>query len=327
MTARILFGAALLAATMTGGIANAEEVRIAVGCPAAPACSDWVWAEDLANELRGSGLEARVFVGGSLGKDPELVDQMEQGLLQFGVTSNVMVAEIDRRIHGFNAPYMFDDMPHMFRALEETDILGKIDANMQAQGIRIAGLLGLGGTNGIFNARHPVTSPADLSALRIRAIDANQSKLIERWGASSVVIDMPEFMSGLQQGVVDGYVNPPVVPLIFQHTDYLKFYTASGAGTPYRTALMSNEWYNGLSDEDRAKVDAGIAAANGKNREWTAAAAASELDQLRAKGITVTILTPEARADFVTRSRAAWPALMPEAAIPDFVAAAEATRK
>lgn len=328
MSSRFMLGAAFLAASLAGGAsANAEEIRIAVGCPAVPVCADWVWAEDLAAKLKEDGLEATVYAGGALGKDPELVDQLAQGLLQFGVTNFVMINEIDPRVQGFMAPYMFDDMAHMFRALDETDLLEFIDANMRKQGIRIAGLTGLGGTVGIFNSKKPVSTLADLEGMRIRAIDATQTKLIEEWGASAVVIDMPEFMTGLQQGMVDGYVNPPVVALIFQHTDYLKHYTDAGSGTPFRSALMSNDWYESLPDEDRARVDAAIAVANEKNRAWTHAAAQKELEQLRERGVEVATLTPEARAEFVERSRAAWPSLMPADAIDDFVAAAEKTRQ
>lgn len=325
---RFMLGAAVFASSLMGeAAAQAEEIRIGVGCPAVPVCADWVWAEDLAAKLKEDGFEATVHPGGALGKDPELVDQLSQGLLQFGVTNFVMINEIDPRVQGFMAPYMFDDMEHMFRALDETDILDGIDASMQKQGIRIAGLTGLSGTVGIFNAKKPVEKLADLEGMRIRAIDATQTKLIEAWGASSVVIDMPEFMTGLQQGMVDGYVNPPVVPLIFQHTDYLKHYTDSGSGTPFRAALMSNDWYEGLSEENRAKVDAAVSLANKKNRDWTAKAAAQELDKLREKGVTVTSLTPEARAEFVERSKAAWPSLMPADAIDAFTAAAEKTRR
>src|SRR5690606_37343175 len=267
MSSRFMLGAAFLAVSFAGGAsAKAEEIRIAVGCPAVPVCADWVWADDLAAKLKESGFEATVYAGGALGKDPELVDQLAQGLLQFGLTNFVMINEIDPRIQGFMAPYMFDSMDLMFRTVDETDILASIDGSMQKQGIRIAGLTGLGGTVGIFNSKKPVETLADLEGMRIRAIDATQTKLIEEWGASSVVIDMPEFMTGLQQGMVDGYVNPPVVALIFQHTDFLKFYTDAGSGTPFRSALMSNDWYEGLSDEDRAKIDTAVAFANEKNR-------------------------------------------------------------
>lgn len=327
-TLKLMLGAAFLATSAMGATTGqAEEIRIGVGCPAVPVCGDWVWAEDLAVKLKEDGFEATVYPGGALGKDPELVDQLAQGLLQFGLTNFVMINEIEPRIQGFMAPYMFDSMDHMFRTVDETDILASIDGSMQKQGIRIAGLIGLGGTVGIFNSKKPIETPADLDGMRIRAIDATQTKLIEEWGASSVVIDMPEFMTGMQQGMVDGYVNPPVVALIFQHTDYLKYYTDSGSGTPFRSALMSNDWYEGLSDEDRAKIDAAIKHTNDKNRAWTEVAAAKELEQLREKGVEITSLTPEAREEFIARSKAAWPSLMPADAIEAFVAAAEKTRR
>src|SRR5690606_27983103 len=138
-----MVGAAFLASSLMGAsTAQAEEIRIGVGCPAVPVCGDWVWAEDLATKLKEDGCEATVYPGGALGKDPELVDQLAQGLLQFGLTNFVMINEIDPRIQGFMAPYMFDSMDHMFRTVDETDILPSIDEAMQKQGIRIAGLIG-----------------------------------------------------------------------------------------------------------------------------------------------------------------------------------------
>lgn len=321
--------AALLtsAAALCAQSASAEEIRIAVGCPAVPICADWVWAEDVAKQLNEAGLEAKVYVGGALGKDPELVDQLSQGLLQMAVTNFVMINEVDPRVQGFIAPYMFDDMAHMFRALDETDLLAPIAAKMEEQGIRIAGLTGLGGTVGFFNTKKPIEKPADLEGLRMRAIDASQMELLKNWGAAGVVVDMPEFTTSVQQGMVDGYVNPPVVAFIFKHTDFLKHYTDAGAGTPFRSALMSKDWYDGLSDEDRAKVDTAVREANLRNREWTYKAAEQELSQLEKLGVTVTKLTPEGRADFVERAKKTWPLLMPAESVDAFVAAAEKTRQ
>lgn len=307
--------------------ASAEEIRLAVGCPAVPQCADWVWAEDVAKQLNDAGLEAKVYVGGALGKDPELVDQLSQGLLQFALTNFVMINQVDPRVQGFIAPYMFDDMAHMFRALDETDLLAPIAAKMEEQGVKIAALTGLGGTTGFFNTKKPIATPADFEGLRMRAIDSSQMELLKNWGASGVVVDMPEFATSVQQGMVDGYVNPPVVAMIFKHTEFLKHYTPAGAGTPFRSALMSKDWYDGLSAEDRAKVDAAVKAANMRNREWTYAAAKQELELLEKTGVIVTTLTPEARADFMERSKKTWPLLMPADSVDAFVAAAEKTRK
>ncbi|MEP2718101.1 MAG: transporter, partial [Pseudophaeobacter sp.] len=142
----VLFAAATTLLTATPLLA--DEVKIAVGCPPVAACSDYVYAEDLAAGLREQGMEASVFAGGALGKDPEVVDQLSQGLVQFGMTNFVMIKEVDPRILGFIAPYMFDDMEHFFRATQDTqsDLLDEIKASMESQGVRVAGLPGLGGT-------------------------------------------------------------------------------------------------------------------------------------------------------------------------------------
>lgn len=320
---------ATLAAALVAAPLWAEEVKIAVGCPPVPACSDWVYAEDLAGGLREAGMEATVFTGGALGKDPEIVDQLSQGLLQFGLTNFVMINEVDETILGFLAPYMFDDMDHFFRATQDTEseLMDGIRTSMEAQGIRIAGLPGLGGTMGVFNAKTPVTSVADMEGLRLRAIDATQIELFKQWDVQGVVVDMPEFSGAVQQGIVDGYFNPPVVALIFRHTEFLKHYTDLGAGTPFRSALMSADWYADLDADAQAAVDAAVAAANENNRAWTAEAAANEIEGLQKAGVTVSELDDGALEDFRTRSQAAWDVLMPADQIDAFRALAEATRQ
>lgn len=319
----------LAAALLTAMPAWADEIKIAVGCPPVPACADWVYAEDLAASLRAGGLEAAVFTGGSLGKDPEIVDQLSQGLLQFGLTNFVMISEVDKNVLGFLAPYMFDDMEHFFRATQDTesDLMNGIRASMEGQGIRIAALTGLGGTMGIFNAKRPITSVADLKGLRLRAIDSSQIELFKQWGVQGVVVDMPEFAGAVQQGIVDGYVNPPVVALIFRHTEFLTHYTDIGAGTPFRSALMSADWYAGLDDATRAIVDAAVAKANADNRAWTAVAAKNEIEGLKKSGVMVSVLDAAALEDFKTRSQAAWDVLMPAGSVAAFRELAAATRQ
>lgn len=314
---------------LTTAPAFAQEIKIAVGCPPVAACSDYVYAEDLAASLKEQGLEANVFTGGALGKDPEVVDQLSQGLLQFGLTNFVMINEVDKNILGFLAPYMFDDMEHFFRATQDTEseLLNGVKASMEAQGIKIAGLPGLGGTMGVFNASTPVTKVEDMADLRLRAIDSTQIELFKEWGVQGVVVDMPEFAGAVQQGIVDGYFNPPVVALIFRHTEFLKHYTNIGAGTPFRSALMSADWYADLDDETRTKVDAAIETANAKNRVWTMKAAAGELEGLKKAGVTVSELEPAAYEDLKARSAAAYEALMPAGSVDDFRALAESTRQ
>lgn len=305
----------------------AAGLRIAVGCPAVDSCGDWHWANDFSTRLRERGVASEVVLGGALGPDQSVVDQMSQGLVEVGLTNFVMVRRIDPLILGFLTPYMFDDLDHMFRAIAQSDVQSRIDASLAPSRLKLAAILGVGGPVGIFNAKRAIEKPADLAGLRFRAIDRSQLALYEAWGTQGVVVDMAEVSTSLQSGVIDGYINPPVVALIFQHTDFLKFYTDAGAGIGVRTALMSRDWYAGLDAKTRAAVDEAIAHATENNRAWTRRVAAAELKTLETKGVKVTTLSPEMRKQFGDLSRKAWSALIPPQQLDYFVAIAGKSRK
>lgn len=323
MSRQLILAAGLAALALP---AAAAELRIAVGCPPVAACADYVFAEDVRTRLAELGVAAEVVPGGALGRDPDVVDQLGQGLLEMALTNFVMVRQYEPMVLGFMTPYMFDDQAHMFRGIDEGSVVARINGRLAAEGLRLATLTGLGGPIGIFNARGPVTSLADMASLRLRAIDRSQVALFEAWGAQGVVIDMAEFATAVQSGVVDGYFNPPIVPLMFQHTDMLRHYTEIGAGHGVRSVLLSLVWYEGLAAEARGKVDDALAYATGRNRDWSLAAEAGEIPALEARGVTVTRLAPEVLAEFRDRARTAWDELMPPEYIATFEALAAATR-
>lgn len=325
--------AAAVAGVLAAGLgmaptsASAAEIRIAVGCPPVKACGDWVYADDLAKQLNAKGLPAKVFHSGALGKDPEIIDQLSQGLLQFGLTNFVMVKQVDPVIVGFIAPYMFDSNAHMFRAMDETDIVKGVDANLQKQGLKLAAFIGVGGPVGIFNTKHPVKTVADTRDLRLRGIDRSQIELFRAWGAKGVVVDMTEVTTSLQKGLIDGYINPPIVPIIFKQLSLMKHYTNAEIAFGFRSALMSNDWYKKLSAGDRKKVDEAVDYATKRNRVWTEMAAKQEVALMQKNGVQIVNLTPEARAAFIEASKKSWPAMIPEGKIQMFVDAAAKTRK
>ncbi|MCC6008178.1 MAG: TRAP transporter substrate-binding protein [Rhodobacteraceae bacterium] len=324
MTRSIILAAGLAAFALP---ANAADLRIAVGCPPVDACADWVFAEDVRTRLAELGMAAEVVAGAALGRDPDVVDQMSQGLLEMALTNFVMVRQFEPMVLGFMTPYMFDDQAHMFRAIDEGSVVGRINESLEPEGLRLATLTGLGGPVGLFTSRGPVETIADLAPMRLRAIDRSQVALFEAWGTQGVVIDMAEFATSVQSGVVDGYFNPPIVPLMFQHTDMLKYYTEIAAGHGVRSALMSLDWYEGLSDAARGMVDDALAHATERNRAWTLAAEAGEVGALEARGVTVTRLPDDVLAEFRDRARGAWDELMPPEYIADFEALADATRE
>jgi TRAP-type C4-dicarboxylate transport system substrate-binding protein len=163
--------------------------------------------------------------------------------------------------------------------------------------------------------------------LRMRALDENQLKLFQAWGSNGVVITMPEVATAFQTGTAHGYVNPPFVPFMFGHSDILKHYTDARISPALRVAMVSEDWYQGLSAADRRIVDEGIAKAIAANRGWVGPSDSAAIAQLEKAGITITRLSPESRARFRDLSRPAWTALLRQQEIQPFIEAAEKARQ
>ena len=103
--------------------------------------------------------------------------------------------------------------------------------------------------------------------------------------------------------------------------------TVAKVNPPLRVAMVSEEWYKRLSAADRKVFDEGVAKAAAANRAWVGPSDSAAIAQLEKAGITVTRLTPEARARFRDLSRPVWTALLTSQEIQPFIDAAEKTRQ
>lgn len=307
MKKRTFLKATVAAATIAfAASAATAEVKIALDSPPdMEGSGTYVWANTFGAYLNEHGMEAEEYQRGALGGDDELFDQVSQGLLEVSMSPLNIVASIDKLIYGLRLPYFFDGMEEVDRALYDGGMLEKINAATTPEGVRVLSVVTVGPATGIFNSKKPVKSVADMSGLRMRALDESQIDLYEAWGASGTIVSWAEVPNALQTGVADGYMNPSFVPLLFGHTDFLKFFTDAKVSPSLRISIASEDWYQGLSDEERATVDAAVTAADEANRAWLASQDAV-IGKLEEAGVAVETLTPEAWEEFRAASGPAY---------------------
>ncbi|MCV0396729.1 MAG: TRAP transporter substrate-binding protein [Rhizobiaceae bacterium] len=298
------------AATLAAGIAMAlpasAQIKVALDSPPdLEGSGSYVWAHAFVEHLNANGFEAEEYQRGALGGDDELFDQVSQGLLEVSMSPLGITGSLDNMIYGLRLPYFFDGMEEVDRALYEGGMLEKINEGTTPQGVRVLAVNTVGQGSGIFNSKKPIEKVEDMAELRMRALDESQIELFKAWGATGTIVSWAEVPNALQSGVADGYLNPPVVPLLFGHTDFLKYFTDAEITPSLRITIVSEDWYQGLSEDDRKIVDDAADAANKANREWLAGQA-SVYDKLKEAGMEITELTEEARAAFLEASQPAY---------------------
>lgn len=320
--------AALVTAVMFAAAMGARaEVKIALDSPPDPQRSGtFVFASALAEHLKASGTAVRLLPVNTIGGEAERLDQTSQGLLEVNMADLARAAQLEKQMFGFFAPYLFDSVEHFDRTLANSDLLRRMNETMSKKGVRVVALVLVGGGTGIFNTKKPITTPADLKDLRIRALDENQMKLFRAWGTNGVVITMPEVANALQTGIADGYINPPFVPFLFGHASILKHYTDASVTLPLRVAMVSDDWYKKLAERDRKTIDDGVAKAVAANRAWVKDSDKAALEQLQKAGVKITSLTPEGRARFKELSLSSYTAILTQDQIQPFIDAAAKNR-
>lgn len=304
-TAHWKLAAAFAAALVMAGPA-AAQIKVALDSPAdLEGSGSYVWAHAFTEHLNANGMAAEEFQRGALGGDDELFDQVSQGLLEVSMSPLGITGSLDSMIYGLRLPYFFESMEEVDKALYAGGMLEKINEGTTSKGVRVLAVNTVGQGSGIFNTKKKVETVADMSGLRMRALDESQIDLFKAWGAAGTIVSWAEVPNALQTGVAEGYLNPPIVPLLFGHTDFIKFFTDAEITPSLRVTIVSEDWYQGLSDEDRAKVDAAADAANKANREWLAGQA-SVYERLEAAGVTISRLSDDARAAFREASAPAY---------------------
>ena len=292
--------AAVLALAL--GLPASAEVKIALDGPADLKNSGtYVWAHTFAEHLKANGIDAVEYERGALGEEADRLDQVSQGLLEISMSDVKSAGQFTNITYGVYLPYLFDSVATLDAALDQGGIMKKINAATTLQGVRVLAFTALGLPAGIFNTKQAVESIDDMSALRMRALDEMQIKLYEAWGSTGTMVSWSEVPNALQTGVADGYLNPPFVPLVYGHTDFIKHFTDASVMPSVRIVIASEDWYQGLSEAARAVVDEASAKATAANRQWLEERN-DILVQLEEAGIAVVRLSIEAREAFVQAS-------------------------
>jgi TRAP-type transport system periplasmic protein len=294
---KFLGAAGVSLALAMAGPATAQTVKIALdSAKDLENSGTYVWANAFSQYLNANGMTAEEYERGALGAEAEKMDQVQQGLLEVSLSDTKGVGKLDGNITPVTLPYLFPDWATIDRGLSN-GMLDKINAGTTPQGVRVIALVALGSPAGIFNTKKTINSAADMADLRMRALDDTQIGVYKMWGTNGTIVAWDEVPNALQTGIADGYLNPPMVPLMFGHTGFIKYFTNAKVGLSSRTAIISEDWFQGLSAEQQKTVMDAAAAATATNRAWLDTRSA-ELDQLREAGIEVTELTPEAWAEF-----------------------------
>lgn len=320
--------ALLLAAglAMTGAV-PAQEVKIALDSPASLEKSgSYNWAHAFGKVMADNGFAVQELPRDAVGGEAEKLDQVSSGLLEVSLSDVKSVGKLDPFIYGIRLPYIFDGVEHMDRALAEGKVFERVNERIADSHVRLVAIVPLGPPSGLITTKKGIRAPEDMTDMRMRALDDAQIAMYNAWGSAGTIVSWKEVPAAMQTGVVDGYMNSATVPLAFGQTDIVRHFTDARVINSIRAVIVSSDWYDGLSDAQRAVFAKAVEAGDQANRAWVEQIGPKAMAQLKEAGVEVISLEPEAREQFRELSLKVYDqAPLPREQVDEWIALSKAT--
>ena len=161
---------------------------------------------ELAEAATGGAVQVRVFPSGTLGQEREVVQQLQEGLVDFMVSGTAIWGSVAPKLQVFDFPFLWRDWDHVHGVVDGRVGNEAADYMEAAVGVRPLAWGDSFGFRQVITRSRDVTAPSQLAGLKIRTIQSPiYVKAVELMGASPTPMAFGEVYTSLQTGVIDGY--------------------------------------------------------------------------------------------------------------------------
>jgi tripartite ATP-independent transporter DctP family solute receptor len=205
---------------------------------------------ELLKEKSGGKMTLKMFHAGTLGSQPDAIEQVRIGGLEIANFNMGPIGPIVPEANVVSLPFIFKDSDHMWRVLD-----GKAGEMINA-GLEKKGLISLGwyaaGARSFYNSKKPITKPADVVGMKVRVMNNDlYSGMISALGGNPSPMAFSEVYQSLKTGVVDGAENNWPSYESTGHYEVAQYYSNSQHLIIPEILAINADVYNALSADDQ----------------------------------------------------------------------------
>jgi len=246
---------------------------------------------EIVGEQSGGKMDVRLFPGGVLGGDLQVVSALQGGTVEMTIlVTSLLAANV--------TDYLLLDAPFLFDNEQEADAIldGPVGQALLAK-LPEKGLVGLGyfefGFRHFTNSRRPIEKLEDLQGLKIRV---SQTPLfidfVNALGASATPLAIPELYTALEQKAVDGTDAPLSFIRLQKYDEVQKYLVLTKHLYNPQVILVSKKIWDQLTNDEQMILQQAAQEARAYQRQTSREQDAIELEALK-QSMEVTEMPPE----------------------------------
>jgi TRAP-type transport system periplasmic protein len=251
-----LGAAVVLAAGASSALAQGKKLTFAYDQPKTTA---YGIAGDTFNaklmELSGGKLSIDQFPGAQLGSEPQMLQKMRTGDIDFVITSTANASTVAPQSGVFSLHYIFRDEEHLAKVLADPGITTAFRAMISesVQGARVMALMTMGLRN--IYSKKEIKSIDDLKGVKIRVqATKTEDTHFPAYGTQTVHMPFGDVYTSLQTGVVNAAENGVNVYLSNKHYEVAPILSMTEHEANNNCVWVSDKTWNALSDQEKGWV-------------------------------------------------------------------------
>src|SRR6478736_3283354 len=208
-------------------------------------------------ELSGGTMSINQFPGAQLGQEPQMLQKMRAGDIDFVITSTANASTVAPQAGVFSLHFIFRDQAHLQKVLADPAISQEFRAMIKdsVQGAQVLGLLTMGMRN--MYSKKEVTSIEDVKGQKVRVqATKTEDTLFPAYGAQTVHMPFGDVYTSLQTGVVNVAENGVNVYLANKHYEVAPVLSMTEHEANNNCIWISDKTWNSLTPEQQKWVQA-----------------------------------------------------------------------
>src|SRR6059036_3278065 len=210
-------------------------------------------------ELSGGTMSINQFPGAQLGQEPQMLQKMRAGDIDFVITSTANASTLAPQAGVFSLHFIFRDQQHLAKALADPAIAAEFRAMIKdsVQGAQVLGLLTMGMRN--MYSKKEVKNIDDIKGQKVRVqATKTEDTLFPAYGAQTVHMPFGEVYTSLQTGVVNVAENGVNVYLANKHYEVAPVLNMTQHEANNNCLWVSDKTWNSLSDQEKKWVQEAV---------------------------------------------------------------------
>lgn len=252
-------------------------------------------------EKTNGAVDVTIYAGGTAGDEKDMVRKGRIGQLHGFALTGVGMGMIEPEVRVLELPFLFSNQAQ----IDKTYAAMKpyFEKKFLEKGFVLLGWAEVGFVQ-IFSNK-PITKKADLSGMKMWMWEGDPlaQAMYEAMKVVPVPLAITDVLTSLQTGLVDGAYAPPLGAIAFQWHTKAKYMTKVDLVNGTGGLLIAKKAWDSLGGANQAIVKNVIAEEAKKLTDRARLENSQSIEAIKAAGIQVVELTPEARTELETISK------------------------